>query len=113
MLALPSVQSQRCRPCSCLLKYSCYAACLRGWLHCPILALAEHCNYVNESLVRFAISSQLPVSHLIVNHASVLQAVVDDSKARKELGYKAHLSREEGLAQLRAEAAEKHTNNGN
>ena len=45
--------------------------------------------------------------------APVLQAVVDDSKARKELGYKAHLSREEGLAQLRAEAAEKRTESEN
>lgn len=53
------------------------------------------------------------VSHVGTDCTSLLQAVVDDSKARKELGYKAHLSREEGLAQLRAEAAEKRTRSEN
>ena len=109
MLALPSIQSQRCRPCSCLLKYSCSAACLRGWLHCQFLRLLSTAIMSMRGWSDLQSAPQSPVNHLIVNHASVLQAVVDDSKARKELGYKAHLSREEGLAQLSAEAAEKRT----
>ena len=78
-------------------------------------ALCYHSHHVSDSQISLQACPQLqqPVSHLIPDCLSVSQAVVDDSKARKELGYKAHLSREEGLAQLRAEAAEKHAQSEN
>eukprot|EP00891_Asterochloris_glomerata_P008805 jgi/Astpho2/8805/fgenesh1_pg.00129_%23_7_t len=81
------------------------------WLAWIIAIILENLPFLDYS-TRPAAPSDMRLTRQMLSLTG-MQAVVDDSKARKELGYKAHLSREEGLAQLRAEAAEKRTQSEN
>ena len=67
------------------------------------LGLAKIAARISEGIWRtFSLSGEPPVTRTATDLLG-LQVTVDDSKARQQLGYTAHKSRQEGLEELRAD----------